>query len=66
MSGANKFIEAFPFDEIKQIKMQINFFAATITINKTDKRIGGWDPIFTTVGKQKKEVKEFYSTNAVV
>lgn len=62
MSGANKFIEAFPFSEIKQI----NFLAGNITMNKTDKRIGGWDVIFTSVGKQKKDVKEFYSTNPIV
>lgn len=58
--------QAFPFSDIKQIKMQINFFFATITINKTDQRIGRWEPVFLKVGKQKKDVKEFYSKNPII
>jgi hypothetical protein len=58
--------QAFPFSDIKQIKMQINFFFGTITINKTDQKIKGWEPVFLKVGKQKKDVKEFYSTNPII
>ena len=58
--------QAFPFSEIKQIKMQINFFFATITINYTDQRIKGWLNGFLKVGKQKKDVKEFYSKNPII
>jgi hypothetical protein len=60
------FAWAFPFSDIKQIKMQINFFFATITINYTDQRIKGWLNGFLKVGKQKKDVKEFYSKNPII
>ncbi|MBL4670523.1 MAG: hypothetical protein HRT73_00370 [Flavobacteriales bacterium] len=66
MSTENEYILAYPFSDIKQVKLKVNFFAGTITVNKTDKKMGGWDIIFSSLGKQKKDVKEFYRINPII
>lgn len=47
-------------NDIFKFKVVANFFTGSISTNKEDKRIGGWNIFLYSLGKEKKDVRKYY------